>query len=645
MSGNLYWICSLVLAITLLIILINYIYTSEKVTRIEKNFRQLVGWVVFFCLQDVFWGFCDSNIIPGDKIFFLSSTIFHISTIITALLWIRYIIAYLGERLKHLYLYIALTVFVVALQFLLVIANFFYPVIFTIQNGKYVTEFLRPLAFLNQYLFYIVICIITFICFLKEKGLDRKNFFSVFLFALIPTLCGIFQLLYPNDPFYSIGYFLGCFIIHIFIVSKDREDAATGTVVKSIADIYYTMHLIDLEKDTLKCYIESKSIRDMRGDSASAQSVLTGVMTATVSEEYLPGVLEFVNLSTLKERMIGKTILSTEFIGRNFGWTRVSFISVERDSNGVQKKVMITTQVIDEEKRKQIDLIFKSYNDELTNLNNRRAYESDIEKYSKDIPENLVYISMDVNELKVINDSMGHVAGDELLIGASMCMKQCFGSYGRVYRTGGDEFSAIIFVSKTQLDTLKQDFEDTINNWKGKFINSISVSCGYVTRKEMPNASLSEISKIADERMYEDKSEFYRKKGIDRRGQRDAHAALCALYTKILKINLTDDSYQIINMDPAEQTKAKGYTKQISTWLKNFGTSGQVHKEDLQEYLEQTDIEYMKNFFSLGNSVLPILYRRKFNDEYKRVIMEIIPANDYSDQNQSLFLYVKTIDK
>ncbi|MBQ5759939.1 MAG: hypothetical protein IIV92_07500 [Schwartzia sp.] len=40
-----------------------------------------------------------------------------------------------------------------------------------------------------------------------------------------------------------------------------------------------------------------------------------------------------------------------------------------------------------------------------------------------------------------------------------------------------------------------------------------------------------------------------------------------------------------------------------------------------------------------------IFYRRKYDAVYKQVMMEIIPAGDYSGDNQSLFLYVKNLDR
>ena len=47
------------------------------------------------------------------------------------------------------------------------------------------------------------------------------------------------------------------------------------------------------------------------------------------------------------------------------------------------------------------------------------------------------------------------------------------------------------------------------------------------------NNTILDIAKIADKRMYQAKSAYYAKKGVDRRGQAAANTALCNLYTKI----------------------------------------------------------------------------------------------------------------
>lgn len=309
------------------------------------------------------------------------------------------------------------------------------------------------------------------------------------------------------------------------------------------------------------------------------------------------------------------------------------------------EKLESMADIITEEKKNVEKWIRKSNTDELTGYYNRFAYETEVANLEKEGElANLVYISADVNGLKVVNDTLGHEAGDELIIGACECMEKCFGPYGKLFRTGGDEFVAIIYADDEQLEKIKKSLDETTRNWFGKYNKHITLSCGYVKRAEAENKSIRQIAVLADKRMYEDKSKYYQRKGVDRRGQRDAHVALCATYTKILRINITDDTYQIVNMIADEQTKDRGFSEKISQWLHDFGTSGQVHADDLDEYLDKTRLEYISEHFKNDKAPLHIFYRRKFEDEYKKVMMEIIPTSDYTDEVQKLFLYVKSIE-
>lgn len=157
-----------------------------------------------------------------------------------------------------------------------------------------------------------------------------------------------------------------------------------------------------------------------------------------------------------------------------------------------------------------------SNKDELTDCFNRRAYEEDIANLSMD--NEFIYASVDVNGLKVINDSLGHAAGDELLCGAATCMKQCFHPYGKVYRVGGDEFIIILPIDLAQFEAIKEQFDEIIKGWSGEQIKAISVSCGYVSSKESMWSSIKEIAHVADIRMYEEKARYYKNSGVDRRG-------------------------------------------------------------------------------------------------------------------------------
>jgi len=369
------------------------------------------------------------------------------------------------------------------------------------------------------------------------------------------------------------------------------------------------------------------------------------VMTATVLEEYRESAIKFTDLKTLPERMRNRKILEDQFVGIRTGWFIASFITIESDSEGRPVKVIFTTRSIEEEKRKEQNLITVSNTDELTGFYNRRAYEMAEEELERSgLPENFVYVSIDINGLKVVNDGLGHVAGDELICGAAECMKECFGKYGNIYRVGGDEFVALISANMLELELIKAKLEKTAAAWKGKLVNKLALSAGYVVKDEQYSMTLHEIVVLADKRMYDEKDRYYRESGYDRRGQRNAHVALCSLYTKILKINLTKDTYQIINMNAEEQNESCGFSPKISEWLQNFGKSGQVHPDDLDDYLKKTDLAYIKEYFKGNKKSFMIFYRRKDGDDYKKVMMEIIPANDYSKEEENFFLYVKNID-
>lgn len=524
MVNSLYYVIDIIFVILLSIMLFHDIRTKHEINKLDNAYRFLLVWVLIFCMQDAFWGYCASGVFKSDIPLIISSAIFHISTVLTTFFWLFFILTYMRNKIKMKTTLLCLGGLVVILQIILVIINFSHPIIFSVRNGEYTTEFLRPLAFFNQYVVYLAMSIFTCVAALSVSGEKREKYISVFTFTLAPVLSGGFQLLYPDGPFYSMGYFLGCFLICMYVIAQERTN-------------------------------------------------------------------------------------------------------------------LIKVQSLREAKKLQI----LSNTDALTGLPNRRSYETSLAD-SSSAEQNYTYISIDINGLKVVNDTLGHIAGDELIKGASVCMNRCLSPYGKVYRIGGDEFAAIIYASEAELERITKDFEETTANWKGDLVKEISMSYGIVAKREFSSISTLEIAKIADERMYAAKEEYYSKKGIDRKGVQAAYLALCTSYTKILKINITDDSFNIIKMNVAEQISEMGFADKISKWLYNFGKSGQVHPEDLENYLSLTNKEYMNKFFDGNKKNLNIFYRRKSVDGFRMTKMEMIPAEDYNKRNKKLYLYVKDID-
>lgn len=159
-----------------------------------------------------------------------------------------------------------------------------------------------------------------------------------------------------------------------------------------------------------------------------------------------------------------------------------------------------------------------AYTDALTGLYNRRFYEEMKDQIlKKNELSNLTLICIDVNRLKYTNDNFGHEAGNELIIGAAECMRNSFDETSVICRTGGDEFTIASFndalMVHEQLDKLNRLAEE----WEGKLIAGISLSCGVVSAAAFPGCTLTELEKAADAALYAEKDKFYKKNGIERR--------------------------------------------------------------------------------------------------------------------------------
>lgn len=277
--------------------------------------------------------------------------------------------------------------------------------------------------------------------------------------------------------------------------------------------------------------------------------------------------------------------------------------------------------------------------DKMTGCFNRRSYEEDLSKMSAN--DQFIYISMDVNGLKIINDSHGHAAGDELICGAAACMRRCFDKYGKVYRIGGDEFVAVLFVQLEQFLWIKTEFDGDIRYWTGNQVEEISISCGYVSSGERKWASMKEIANVADIRMYEEKAMYYKKNGVDRQGQPASYVALYRLYSQILRINLQKDHYKILNWKETIHKNKQLPKGTLTEWFDNFQDIQFIHPDDREEYQQKTDLEYLKQQFAEQKEFVTITYRVKEGTDYKTVTLEIVPEDENSKNTYEGFLYVK----
>lgn len=163
-----------------------------------------------------------------------------------------------------------------------------------------------------------------------------------------------------------------------------------------------------------------------------------------------------------------------------------------------------------ERHRLQRNLQNLSLMDDLTGLYNRRGFMALAEQHLRMIQRKgaalLVYLDLD--DLKLINDSYGHLEGNRALIVTANVLRACFRQSDILARLGGDEFSVLMTDagqdSEHQVRKRLQhraDFVNSLSSWK--FRLSLSVGIADVPIVHQP--SLEQLLRVADAQMYEEK--------------------------------------------------------------------------------------------------------------------------------------------
>ena len=147
--------------------------------------------------------------------------------------------------------------------------------------------------------------------------------------------------------------------------------------------------------------------------------------------------------------------------------------------------------------------------DSLTGTRNITAYneyEKELQQIIDDKTGELFGIIMcDLNDLKIINDTQGHKAGDEYIKNACKLICRTF-AHSPVFRVGGDEFAVVLkdqeFADRENLvSTFRKHVEEHIRMGQGPVI-----ATGLAVYQPNSDESVEDIYKRADERMYENKS-------------------------------------------------------------------------------------------------------------------------------------------
>jgi len=323
--------------------------------------------------------------------------------------------------------------------------------------------------------------IISFLCFsIPSLGLcwylakyrDSRfifTFCSVDLLALIIVIIGRLSAIPFNDMIWiRFGVTTVLLFVYINLVKgfKDKfkpllRNVKTGWVHMALASIL--MYMLTF---LLVAYPEPLRLR----------------------REYVPVIIVYVFTVLIIYRLIYQTVSS-----------KIKIYDEQLENSLLKMKVEL------QESQLELQSVYydMAYKDGLTGLKNRAALEKDMISIKSKSNQKIACVTMDLNNLKVINDQHGHQEGDRLIIGFVGALTKAFDKTDLIYRTGGDEFVAF-FLDVQVMNNQVMKLEETIVDINRTCGRKIEYAIGYSVGK---CHALEALMKHTDFLMYEDKRE------------------------------------------------------------------------------------------------------------------------------------------
>ncbi len=150
--------------------------------------------------------------------------------------------------------------------------------------------------------------------------------------------------------------------------------------------------------------------------------------------------------------------------------------------------------------------------DALTRLLNRSCYQNELENRTG--PG--IFIMLDVDKFKHINDDYGHAYGDVVLSTIGRAIRQTYGQVGYSFRSGGDEFCVVMLRRLDEVEGKNRELCRRLDEERRRDARIPTVSIGYVAFGK--DERLRDVTEKADEIMYAQKAEHHREYD-EKRGQ------------------------------------------------------------------------------------------------------------------------------
>lgn len=277
------------------------------------------------------------------------------------------------------------------------------------------------------------------------------------------------------------------------VFEKIPELVATEEALEEIEKIKENRQKID--------EIESEALRLVaRGEKGEAADLLAGWV---YTGNQLELIVSTENLASIMGDHINERIAYEQNLTSNLLWVLSLLLLVLIISWYVTIQLWRTNVKKKEEKDQEVHYL--SYHDSLTTLANRTFLEEEMERVDREECLPVSIIMLDLNGLKLVNDTFGHAAGDKVLKKAAELLKKTCREEDILARWGGDEFvvllpgasqQAVRAISNRILNQCRKTYQDRL---------PISVALGSATKISSNEDDLLAFLKPAEDEMYDHK--------------------------------------------------------------------------------------------------------------------------------------------
>lgn len=294
---------------------------------------------------------------------------------------------------------------------------------------------------------------------------------------------------------------------------KASKSEVYGQIVMALAERYDALYMVDLDTNHYALYKAERMFSELsvalEGEDFFNQLQIDA--EKVVYKEDIPLIQAALYRETLLKELDEQGMFTVSYrLNSPTGPVFVSLVAVYSDKSHVVISITnIDAQVRREQKiREEASLAYeKARRDDLTGIKNKNAYGEFEKKLNQQIQSG-EYVEFaiaicDVNGLKTVNDTQGHIAGDKYIRMASKLVCETF-KHSPVFRVGGDEFVAILRGSdfdrreklqNSLLEIVKQNAKE----------DKVVVACGISVFDKKHDKSVSEVFERADAMMYRNK--------------------------------------------------------------------------------------------------------------------------------------------